>query len=156
MSNKEKTGQELPPGVPRANDGTKDAIAISRANGAAGQATEPAPASPVRTPLNPAQQAFLTHCQAILETVAWGTITKFQGFTANIVMIAMCRALGMIVGTMFHGSLADILLIRRQCREAFLQGLMESPPPHHYGQPPAGAGDVPFSQPYGRQKVNGQ
>lgn len=150
-----KLEQSLPPGVPRANDGTAEAI--TRANGEAAKEAATATDTPQQSfapqVLNQAQQVFVGHCQAVLETVIWGTITKFQGFNANVVAIAMCRAMGIIVGTMFHGSLSDILNIRRQCREAFLQGLTSSPSPHLYQQqPPAGA-QAPG---YGRQKVNGK
>jgi hypothetical protein len=126
------------------------AAAIKHANGVA----SPVEAGPDMVPtsfrqpvLTQAQQAFVSHCQAILETVTWGTITKFQGFSANIVAIGMCRAMGLMVGTMFHGSLAE-------------QGLAASPSPHLYQpQQPIGAGDPPYQEPapgYGRQKVNGK
>lgn len=141
-----------------------DAAAIKHANGVASPVEDSPDAIPTNFPqpvLNQAQQAFIQHCQAILETVTWGTITKFQGFSANIVAIGMCRAMGLMVGTMFHGSLSEVLTIRRQCREAFLQGLASSPSPHLY-QPrpqPTGADDPPYQEPapgYSRQKVNGK
>lgn len=141
-----------------------DAAAIKHANGVA----SPVEAEPTNFPqpvLNQAQQAFIQHCLAILETVTWGTITKFQGFNANIVAIGMCRAMGLMVGTMFHGTLSEVLTIRRQCREAFLQGLAASPSPHLY-QPQPTSTDIPYEAPapqgrapgpgFGRQKVNGK
>lgn len=153
MSNEDKKPErDLPPGVPRADDGT--AAAIKHANGvtkANGAASAP---QPVQQVMSPAQQAFLGHCQAVLETVVWGTITKFQGFGANAVAVSMCRAMGVIVGTMFHGSLADILNIRRQCRDAFIQGLTSSPSPHLYAPQP-GPGDAQYVAPEANyKKVN--
>lgn len=156
MSNKDDNKPAaLPPGVPRADDGTR--AAISHVNGKAAPAiTDPAPAAP----LNAAQVAFVTHCQALLETMVWGTITKFQGLSANVVAIGMCRAMGTIVATMFHGSLTDVLNVRRQCKEAFLAGLASGPSPLQIAQqqPPMGAGDPPWDNTAGsyRQKVNGQ
>lgn len=141
---------------------TDQAAAIKHANGVASPVEDGPEAVPTNFPqpvLNQAQQEFIQHCQAILETVTWGTITKFQGFSANIVAIDMCRAMGLMVGTMFHGSLAEVLTIRRQCRSAFLQGLASSPSPHLYQPQPTGAGDPPYQEPasgYGRQKVNGK
>lgn len=123
---------DLPPGAPRAN-GTPEAVRNDNPAPAsqASAATTPAP-----RPLSPIEEAFLTHCQAMLETVIWGTITKFQGFGPNGVAIAMSRVMGKIVGTMFHGTLSEILSVRRQCREAFLAGLTNSPSPHLFTGPP--------------------
>lgn len=163
---KDKPGQALPPGVPRANDGTRDAMAHEMNGHKQPDPSEPPlptigpDAAAAAAPLNAAQATFVSHCQALLETMVWGTITKFQGLSANVVAIGMCRAMGVIVGTMFHGSLADVLNVRRQCKEAFLAGLASGPSPHQLmqQQQPVGGGDVPWDNTAGsyRQKVKGQ
>lgn len=145
MSNDDKKlERDLPPGTSRA--------AVPHANGHAAVEqvipSGPAPQS------NAAQQALVSHCQALLETIIFGTITKFQGVTANVIAISTCRALGVIVGTIFHGSLSDVLTVRRQCREAFLQGLASAPAPHLIAPQPPQATYVPPVPDY--KKVNGQ
>ena len=111
---------------------------------------------PNATAPNAVQQALVSHCQALLETIIFGTITKFQGVSANVVAISTCRALGVIIGTIFHGTLSDVLNIRRQCREAFLQGLASAPAPQVFAPHPA-PGSAPYVPPVpDYKKVNGQ
>lgn len=151
MSNDDKKPErDLPPGVTRANGHSPDP---------GDKPPLPTTASGVQQPNagtapNAAQQALVSHCQALLETIIFGTITKFQGVTANVIAISTCRALGVIVGTIFHGSLSDVLTVRRQCREAFLQGLASAPAPHLIAPQPPQAPYVPPVLDY--KKVNGQ
>lgn len=75
-----------------------------------------------------------------LQCTIRGAIGSLPGYPASSIMVMACRCLGNLVGTVFGGPLVDVLSRRRECREAFLEGLNKAPPPP---QPEAAAARWP-------------
>jgi hypothetical protein len=94
-----------------------------QANGQAG------PQGPVDPRLLDPQTQLLLQCFQILSTVMRGIAVSYPGINGADLLTLCSRATGMFIGTAFHGPLMDVLARRRQCREAFLDGLAKSPAP---------------------------
>jgi hypothetical protein len=58
-----------------------------------------------------------------------GVIVRQQHVPAAEVMKVLCQTLGVLVGSSFQGTLPEVFKIRNDCREAFVQGIKNSPPP---------------------------
>lgn len=83
-----------------------------------------------------------------------GAVASLPGFKPDAVVIAACRMLGTLVGTIFHGTLTSVLTSRKQCREAFIEALQKAPPPP---MAPAQQPGIPMTPPFPMQgKPNGK
>jgi len=78
--------------------------------------------------LNP-QQVLFAQCMTLVGAMVRGAAFNNANFPAGDVIAMMSRAMGATVGTIFHGPLQEVLMSRKACREAFIDGLAKSPPP---------------------------
>jgi hypothetical protein len=75
----------------------------------------------------------------IIEAGVRGVMYTLPHIPPRLIAVHACRCLGSFIGRAFHGNLADVLSIRRECREAFIKALGEAPPP-----PPGPAHETPM------------
>lgn len=83
-------------------------------------------------------RAYLENWVGIaLQCTLRGAIGCLPGYPAAAIVVMACRCLGALVGSVFGGPLTEVLARRRDCREAFLEGLNKAPIP----QFPSSSGD---------------
>lgn len=58
-----------------------------------------------------------------------GAMAGIQNVSPADIAVSASRALAVNIGVVFHGDLATVLTIRKQCREAFAAKLADAPPP---------------------------
>ena len=98
-------------------------LTMTEPNEVNGQASHQAPGQQQMT------QMVIAWVTPAMTAVTRGLMLSIQGAPPRFVLGMACRVLGNIVGCAFNGTLADVLSARRECREAFLKGLEEAPPP---------------------------
>lgn len=63
---------------------------------------------------------FLAH---ILHCTVRGAIAVTPNVRPEIVLIELCRVLGVLVGRLYIGELAGVMKFRKACRDAFREGV---------------------------------
>ena len=70
-----------------------------------------------------------TFAASAMSCIVKGAVVSLPQIPPVVVVKAMARQLGIIIGTSFNGGLSDVLLARKVCREAFIDGLAKCPLP---------------------------
>lgn len=63
----------------------------------------------------------------VLSAVLRGAIVSLDGQPPQAVMMSACRVMATFVGNSFHGDLASVLMIRKNCKDAFLDAMAKAP-----------------------------
>jgi hypothetical protein len=114
--------------------------------------TEPSPEDTANPPAKPEAPAPKPNGAAYersvsgIEVVAITTSVMIRGLLNSLVgmrhadiLAAISASTATTVGTILHGSLADVLKVRKQCRDAFNDALTKAPaPPLDNPAPPPG------------------
>lgn len=70
-------------------------------------------------------QAMMAHATTVMTCSVRGLVVTMPNLPPAAILIGACRALGVLIGSSYTGKLEDILARRRDCRDAFMQGMTQ-------------------------------
>lgn len=110
----------------------------------------PTPTIPIAPGVNDPQAMLHAWCYGAVSCAVRGCVASLPGFNPQAIVSSCCFHLGNLIGHLFHGDLAHVLMARKACRESFLEGLRQGsivPPPTP--APPPGLGQMNGARPPG-------